>query len=297
MNVEKSEKIFVVSSASAMGIALIVLLVFSGGASTTQIATSGGMNLHSISGEGAIHHLPAGQLSPLASSAGPSTITAFLSFNWGGYADNATANSVTVVSGTWTVPTISASATCSIDDWFSSSTWVGIDGLTSNTVEQTGTASQCYEGTLQYFAWYEFYPLASVVITSVPISPGNVVTASVTYSTSTLKFTTKLTDTSTGKSFTSPATAVSGASRNSAEWITESPSSTIGVLPLADFVTATFSKGSATVSGKTTAIGGYSATWSLTIADFPAYSPDKATVSSISSGAFTVTWKSLGPYP
>jgi hypothetical protein len=88
-----------------------------------------------------------------------------------------------------------------------------------------------------YYAWYEFYPNPMVEITSVPIAPGDIISASVTYSSSSNEFTVTITDETSGLSFSTSAT-VASAQRSSAEWIAEAPSSSRGVLPLADFGTA-----------------------------------------------------------
>ena len=42
-----------------------------------------------------------------------------------------------------------------------SSVWVGIDGYSSNTVEQIGTEQDVSaNGKTSYYAWYEMYPQA-----------------------------------------------------------------------------------------------------------------------------------------
>jgi hypothetical protein len=232
----------------------------------------------------------------IRASTGPltSAITAAASFNWGGYAVSSSAGVVTSVSGTWIVPK-DAESTCPTTAWHSSSTWVGIDGLSSNTVEQIGTSSQCYEGSVQYFAWYEFYPSASVVISSVPVSPGNKITASVTYSSG--LFTVSIKDVTTGGTF-STSVSVPGATESSAEWIIESPFGAIGELPLVHFSTVKFTSASATIGGTTGSIGSFANVYSLTMVDFPAGTPTKATVTALSSSgsAFSVKWVSAGPY-
>jgi hypothetical protein len=108
------------------------------------------------------------------------------STNWSGYA--VTGSSFTSAKGSWIVPSVNCSKTPNTYSAF----WVGIDGYSSDSVEQTGTISQCDGTTAQYYAWYEFYPNPSYEITSVPVSPGNVISASVTYSDS--KFTTTITN-------------------------------------------------------------------------------------------------------
>ena len=84
----------------------------------------------------------------------------YYSWNWAGYAINATAGSVTMAKGSWIQPSV----TCPTTSLSVAAFWVGIDGLTSPTVEQIGTLAQCLNGAASYYAWYEFYPSGSVVI-------------------------------------------------------------------------------------------------------------------------------------
>lgn len=113
-----------------------------------------------------------------------------------------------------------------------SSFWVGIDGYSSNTVEQIGTDSDCVNGSPTYYAWFEFYPHLSYTVNSVPVKPGDVISAEVN-SDANGRFTVTLTDVTTGGSFSTSAKMPS-AKRSSAEWIAEAPSSG-GITPLADF--------------------------------------------------------------
>jgi Peptidase A4 family len=140
-------------------------------------------------------------------------ITVSDSTTWAGYA--VTGSSFTKALGSWTVPSVNCSRTPNTYSSF----WVGIDGWSSATVEQTGTDSDCDGDSPSYYAWYEFYPAASVLISSVPVSPGNQMSASVSYSGTV--FTIKITNETTGKSY-SKSSKVSGAERSSAEWITNS---------------------------------------------------------------------------
>ncbi len=150
--------------------------------------------------------------------------------NWSGYAVSAAAGSVTDVTGSWIVPT----ANCTSGPLTGyAAFWVGIDGFTSSTVEQIGTDSDCSNGTPKYYVWYEFYPSPSLVVSSLTISPGDVISAEVKY-TGNGQFTASLTVVSTGNSFSISKT-VSSALRSSAEWIAEAPSSSSGILPLANF--------------------------------------------------------------
>ena len=94
------------------------------------------------------------------------------STNWAGYAAVAPANDhFTYVQAVWTVPTISASSPA-----FSfSSTWVGLDGFGSSTVEQIGTEADGAPGdsaAAQYYAWIELFPANPLVISNLTIENG-----------------------------------------------------------------------------------------------------------------------------
>jgi len=136
--------------------------------------------------------------------------------NWSGYAVTGTEGSITSVTGSWIVP----EASCSGSDPKNSgaSHWVGIDGYTTRTVEQTGTDSDCLAGVPKYYAWYEFYPDPGITIDSLSVEAGDVMLASVTYSQN--AFTATIRDERTQQSF-SITKAVPAARRNSAEWIAE----------------------------------------------------------------------------
>jgi hypothetical protein len=142
------------------------------------------------------------------------------SSNWSGYA--VIGSKFTFAKGSGHVPEVNCDKTPNSFSYF----WVGIDGYSDNTVEQTGTASDCNGTTPVYFAWYEFFP-AGIQIIDLPISAGDVIGASVIYSGG--QFTLGIHDHNTGQEFSVTLNAP-GAQRSSAEWITESPT---GVL--ADF--------------------------------------------------------------
>lgn len=141
-------------------------------------------------------------------------------------------DSVTAAYGSWTVPTV----TCPSGQTSYAAFWVGIDGYSDSTVEQTGIFAQCTNGVASYSAWYEFYPAASVSISSVKVAPGDEITASVTYSSTSGQFTDTIS--SSGGGSYSTSSAVSGAERSSAEWIVERPevcSFTCSLTTLSDF--------------------------------------------------------------
>jgi hypothetical protein len=207
------------------------------------------------------------------------------SSNWSGYAATAATGLVTDVKGSWRVPTVSSGST---NAW--SSFWVGIDGYSSNTVEQIGTDSDWQNGKAVYYAWYEFYPKPAFLIKSVPINPGDVISAEAQYTRN--KFTVTITDTTTGKAFSTTA-KVQSAQRTSAEWIAEAPWSG-GVLPLANFGTVYFSGCYATINGATGSISSFSHDAITMTTSSGIIKAQPSTLDSTGT-SFSVTWKSAGP--
>jgi Peptidase A4 family len=211
-----------------------------------------------------------------ASWAGPiHKLTHSTSTNWAGYA--VTGGRYTSVSASWTQPAVNCSVTPS--GW--SSFWVGLDGDGSGTVEQTGTEADCSSGKAVYSAWYEMYPKFPANFSN-PVAPGDHFTASVTTNGSG-SFTLTLSDTTKGWTQTTSA-RLKSAKLASAEVIAEAPSSSGGVLPLADFGTASFS--GATANG--TSFGSLSG---LDRINMVSGSTTKASTSTISGGSFSVTWQ------
>jgi hypothetical protein len=211
------------------------------------------------------------------------------STNWSGYAVDGAVGSMTDVSGSWVVPVVTGPTGKKVKGRYASF-WVGIDGDNSNTVEQTGTDSDWINGQAVYYAWYEFYPAPSRNIDAVTVHPGDVMTASVHWSSGS-SFTITLTNTSTSESF-SETGAVSSAQRSSAEWIAEAPSSG-GILPLADFGTVDFT--SCTANGQ--AIGKFATTDTEQIDMATKRGVAKATTSALANDgeSFSVAWLSAGP--
>jgi Peptidase A4 family len=161
--------------------------------------------------------------------------------NWAGYA--VTGSGFHDAEASWIQP----KADCSKTPNTYAVHWVGIDGYSSATVEQTGTIIECVGTTAEYGGWWEFYPVNSIqIISGFKVSPGNKIDASVTYNGS--DFTVTLRNETTGHTFTHSG-PVSGAKRVSAEWIAEAPSSSGGILPLSDFGTAKFGAAYTAISG------------------------------------------------
>jgi len=201
-------------------------------------------------------------------------ITNSTSTNWSGYA--VTGSRFTSVSSSWTEPTAKCSGTAY------SSFWVGLDGDTSNTVEQTGTDADCSGSTPQYYAWYEMYPKFPVNLRGT-VRPGDHLSATVT-SSGRGSFTLTISNSTQGWTNTTTA-RLKSAKLASAEVIAEAPSSSGGVLPLANFGTVGFS--GATVNGSTL----ISSTPGLDAITMQSGSTVKAQPGSISNGSFSVAWK------
>jgi Peptidase A4 family len=198
------------------------------------------------------------------------------STNWSGYA--ADSGTYTSVSASWVEP----KGTCTSATRYSSF-WVGLDGYNSSTVEQTGTDTDCVNGSPQYYGWYEMYPADSFNFGST-VKAGDTITASVVYSGSN-KFKLTLADTTQGWSVNTTKT-LSGAARSSAEVIIEAPCCTNsgGILPLADFGTVNISNSLV----NSAAIGN---TDPVEIVMDNSSGQDKDTVSSLSGGEnFSATW-------
>jgi Peptidase A4 family len=214
------------------------------------------------------------------------------STNWSGYA--VVGSSFTSAQASWIVPTVNCTGV-SGDEY--TALWVGLDGYNSDSVEQTGTLSDCSGTTPSYYAWFEFYPEPMY---EVPISvrPGDVISASVVYNGR--EFTVTIKDGTKGTYSTSAR--VRGAARSSAEWIVEAPCCTNsgGILPLSDFGTALFGSASTGVSGTNDATD---STTSGPIGSFgtanieeinkvsSSTSPQTSTCTALSGGtSFSCTW-------
>lgn len=179
-----------------------------------------------------------------------STPTPYTTTNWSGYAVTApTGSTLTSVVGSWTVPTVTTSPDTSSGTY--AAFWVGLDGFNSPTVEQLGIEADYFHNSgASYYAWTELYPAGSREISGFTVHPGDQITASVTYTgTSTSgsqDFTLAMQDTTTGENY-QDNTSTTGVKLHSAEWITEAPYNN-GILPLANFGSATFTDSFATLA-------------------------------------------------
>ena len=189
---------------------------------------------------------------------------------WGGYAD--TGGTFTSISGAWTVPSLDCSATKNS----SVSPWIGIDGWSSDTVEQIGFDQDCQNGTAGYYPWVEMYPANSIYFTET-VNAGDHITASVSVSGTSFTLTEK--DTTQGWSKTYHKTGNDQLS--SAEAIVEDLGN--GVQPVADFGSITFT--GLTVDGTAFANAG-----TVNSTDLERGSTPLTKNSAVSGGSFAISW-------
>lgn len=238
-----------------------------------------------------------------------STTTPTRSLNWSGYAALTNLNdpknySVEKVSGSWTVPTLTATP----NDAYSVA-WVGIDGYFDNetavTVEQIGTAHFWSGGVPNYFAWFEMFGPTSTgglnEIVNFPVNPGDKIFAQVKYIGHHI-FSLKIYNI-TQKVFAKIPYSLTFqplASRTSAEWIVEAPtdSTTDEVLPLANYGTIKFSDCKAVIRHKNGSIS--NKRWeNSAITMVTSEGAVKSQPSSLRNHGkdFTLTWVSEGTVP
>jgi Peptidase A4 family len=159
-----------------------------------------------------------------------STVNTLHSLNWAGYV---TTGGGSFASANWVVPFVHGSS----GDY--SSSWVGVDGAGSPTVEQTGTASATLYGQSLSYAWVELYPAGTEILryksgAEAPVHSSDHMSGSVSARGD--RYTIKLTDHTQNWQYAQTITDPAGMNA-SAEVITEAPSSarTGNILPLANF--------------------------------------------------------------
>jgi hypothetical protein len=191
------------------------------------------------------------------------------SSNWAGYAD--TGSTFQTLSSSWVQPVVNCSSTNAggLLGLFGSKAaysafWVGLDGYTSSSVEQTGTDSDCTSsGAPSYYAWYEMYPAGSVDLstTTYPVAAGNSMTGMVMSNAAGTSFNLSIKNNTRGWTF-SITLPGSGLARSSAEFVAEAPSQCnvlfCSQLALANFGTVNFTGASvADTTGHVGNIGSY----------------------------------------
>ncbi len=140
-----------------------------------------------------------------------------VSDNWSGQV--ATGGTYTSVTGDWVVPQVTNVAP---SYGLYSATWVGIDGVGTQSLIQTGTAQESGTGWARYYAWYDLLPGEAQPIDHT-VDPGDRISASVSeVDTATNLWRIDIADSTHDWSFTHEFTYVTPGA--SAEWIEEAPS-------------------------------------------------------------------------
>jgi hypothetical protein len=173
-----------------------------------------------------------------------------VSLNWAGYAlqdVNAAGLQFTSITGTWKVPITKCTGVSTASAAF----WVGLGGSSESAtgLEQTGTAADCTNGTVRYFAWYEILPAAAIEV-PLKVKPGDQITTSVNVNGTTVLVQIK---NRTRKTSFTKALQVAAPDLSSAEWVVEAPAACTAsgqctVLPLANFGGVTFTRAAAIAS-------------------------------------------------
>jgi len=167
-----------------------------------------------------------------------------LSGNWAGYAAVAdTGDQIAFAGANFNIPSVNcANSPRGSSGYAFASHWIGLDGYSSTTVEQTGIDAYCHTGsTPTYYAWYEMYPLNPVAFTGV--NPGDAIAATVTFNSTNNTYHLRLNDLTNGGfvSATQSCPAGSTCANSSAEVITEDPGGAVPAgVNLADFGMSNF---------------------------------------------------------
>jgi Peptidase A4 family len=191
----------------------------------------------------------------------------WLSGNWSGYelANFQTGQKYKQAQMTWVVPTVTYGASSdSTSSSEYSANWVGIGGFCEDrlctrgdkTLIQLGTeqdVSPSPNGATQYYAWYEMLPAAETPLpANYVVKPRDTMTASLTCinACSAKTQTWQLTMSNLTEHWTWSQEFSYASSMLSADWIEEAPYEG-GILPLADFGTASFSATGGVNNGQT----------------------------------------------
>jgi putative cell wall-binding protein len=176
---------------------------------------------------------PAGRRTSGGASTGPDTKDAgaiahgppTASLNWAGQIDGASGNVGTgtgprpvfsAVAGSWRVPSVTASASPE-----NVSTWVGIGGVGTTRLIQTGTTVTVSGGTVRYFAWVELLPTAPVYVDAV-VHPGDAMQAFIEERSSGV-WQIEIEDVTQGWRVETTTVRYTAGPQTTAEWITERP--------------------------------------------------------------------------
>jgi hypothetical protein len=167
--------------------------------------------------------------------------------NWSGYvAKNGT---FTAVTGTWTVPSSPmGSGTDAV--------WVGIGGDPSHDLIQAGTEDTTGRlGQAQHQAWIEMLPRASQTV-NLAVNGGDSMSVTIAQQ-SAGQWQITIKNNTSGQQYQTSAQYASTLS--SADWIVEAPTGRLGLLPLDNFGSVSFTGASTTVNGQSESLAQASA--------------------------------------
>jgi hypothetical protein len=175
-----------------------------------------------------------------------------LSGNWSGLFEGGSSTTFTGVQADWTVPAVPFTTT---DE--ASGTWIGLDGVESSSLIQTGTAQNSGpdNGGTQYYAWVELLPGAPGEIDIAPgspaaVLPGDEMSGSIS-ETSLDVWTIVLDDITEDWSFSQEYSySTPGLT---ADWIEEAPDVSGSIATLADYRSTTFTNLGVSGSGLSSA--------------------------------------------
>lgn len=222
----------------------------------------------------------------------------FSSENWDGYALTNTSDTNTTnfnsVSATWVQPAVTCNAGSSVG-----STWVGLDGWLSSSVEQGGSDAECL-GTMTptYFLWWEMFPFNDVQDV-VQINAGDTIHGSVTFDTTNKVFDIVITDETLHKGLSESIACqpdMGGCLRSSAEVISEDTGggdNVDGLFLLPKYNTVNFTSASVTdVNGDVGTLSN-SAWVANNVTEISSDDVTKQTVGALSpdGSSFSTTWQ------
>ncbi len=189
----------------------------------------------------------------------------------------------TGVSASWVVPNVSGNGQTTTAD----GTWIGIGGISSGDLIQTGTQDVVSaSGAVSTATFYELLPNAAVTIRNIAVAPGDSMIATIT-EISSGTWTISITDNTDNESFTT--TVSYNSSQSSAEWIEEDPSYSNGTqVPLDTFGSVTFSGATATVNSASVVLSSINAS-SITLVSSTGQALAVPSAISTASNGFTVT--------
>ena len=171
----------------------------------------------------------------------PPTTSTDQSTNWSGYA--ATGGTFTSVSGTWTVPSVDPGG---VNSLAADATWIGIGGVNTTDLIQAGTQATVQGGQIEYSAWWETLPQASVTV-QLDVKAGDNINVTIDQQADGT-WQIVMRNLTSGQSF--QKNLAYDSSLSSAEWIEEAPSTGRGIVPLDQFGTVSITQGAAVENGQ-----------------------------------------------